>query len=132
VSLAVGRHGLAVSVSVGFALALAACGGKPSAPAPSPPPAAPPAAGTTVTILAGARGLGAGAYGANPLTVAAGTTVTWQNADSVPHTSTADGGAWSSGNIAAGGQFSVMLNAAGSYPYHCAIHASMTGRIVVQ
>jgi len=56
----------------------------------------------------------------------------WTNNDTIAHTSTADGGAWNSGTIAAGGTFSRTFTAAGSFPYHCAIHPGMIGTVTVQ
>ncbi len=67
--------------------------------------------------------------------VRAGGTVTWVNcADpSEPaHTSTADGGGWSSPLLAPGQAFSHVFPASGSFPYHCEPHPFMTGRVVVE
>jgi plastocyanin len=66
------------------------------------------------------------------LTVSLGTTVTWVNSDSVPHTSTADNGAWNSGTLQAGGQFSVTFQSAGTLSYFCTIHPGMVGSVIVQ
>jgi plastocyanin len=85
-----------------------------------------------VTIVPGARTLGSQAYSPNPLTVAVGTTVTWTNGDTSTHGAVNDGGAFSSGNVGAGGKFSVALQAPGTFAYHCPIHSSMTGTIVVR
>lgn len=65
-------------------------------------------------------------------TVQAGDTVTWTNSSGATHTATADDGSFDTGNIADGASGSVTFAAAGSFPYHCAIHASMTGTIVVE
>jgi plastocyanin len=66
------------------------------------------------------------------LTVAKGTSVTWQNNDGVAHTSTSDAGVWDSGNISQGSSKSVTFNTAGTFSYHCTIHPMMVGTIVVQ
>ena len=73
-------------------------------------------------------------FNPSSLTVAKGTTVTWKNNDNVVHTSTADGGDWDTGNIAAGSSKGVTFNTAGTYTYHCIYHESMgmTGTIIVQ
>jgi plastocyanin len=91
----------------------------------------PPA--SDVTIVSGAATKGASAFDPNPFTIslAGNATVKWGNADGTTHTVTADGGAFSSGNIGAGGTFSHTFTATGSYPYHCTIHAGMVGTIVV-
>ena len=66
------------------------------------------------------------------LTVSVGDTVTWSNKDSAAHTATADGGSFDTGTIAAGSSKSVTFSKAGTFTYHCKIHASMTARVVVE
>jgi len=66
------------------------------------------------------------------LTVSAGTTVTWENQDSAPHTVSSDAqGLFDSGNLASGEEFSFTFSTPGSYGYHCKIHPGMKGTIVV-
>lgn len=65
-------------------------------------------------------------------TVQVGDTVTWTNSSGATHTATADGSSFDTGNIADGASASVTFAAAGTFPYHCAIHSSMTGTIVVE
>jgi plastocyanin len=103
----------------------------PRTPEATPPPAA-VGSSAAVTIPMGASTLGARAFGASEITVAPGTTVTWRNADTVTHTSTDDRGAWDSGSLAPGQQFSTTLAVAGTFTYHCAIHPGMTGFVVVR
>lgn len=63
--------------------------------------------------------------------ITAGDSVTWSNVQAgVTHTATSDTGVWDSGNIAASGTFSQTFPSAGTFPYHCSIHPSMTGTIV--
>lgn len=99
------------------------------APAPVPPgstgPA--PAAGSAVMIKNFA-------FSPAVLNVKAGTTVTWTNDDGAPHTIVSDAGSpasFSSPNLAHGATFSFTFAQAGSYPYHCSIHPSMKGTVVV-
>ena len=66
------------------------------------------------------------------LTVPAGTTVTWTNNDTVPHTATAQDGSFDSGNLNPGQSFAFTFSTPGSYPYVCQYHAGMQGTIVVQ
>ena len=80
----------------------------------------------------GASSQTTGAYSPNPLTVSVGTVVSFLNSDTTTHTSTADGGAWSSSNLAPGRRFNVTLSTAGRFPYHCQIHPNMIGTITVQ
>jgi len=93
--------------------------------------AAPPGS-TTVTIQSGASVLTTTAFGTNPINVPVGTTISWLNGDSTTHTSTADGGAWSSGDIAPGARFNMTFQSAGQFTYHCQIHPGMIGSVVVQ
>lgn len=67
----------------------------------------------------------------NNITVPVGTTVAWTNQGSVPHTVTADNGAFDSNNIQPNGQFKYTFNTSGTYAYHCKIHPIMKGRVQV-
>jgi plastocyanin len=66
------------------------------------------------------------------LTVTAGTTVTWTNNDNMTHTVTADDNSFDSGNITIGTKFSKVFSTAGTYTYHCTIHPTMKGSIIVK
>jgi len=61
------------------------------------------------------------------LDVAVGDTVTWINRDVVPHTATAENGAWDSGSLGQGEEWSLVVETAGSVDYRCAFHPQMTG-----
>jgi len=69
----------------------------------------------------------------NPTTVnvAKGSSVMWMNEGQATHTVTFDAGGVDSGNIAAGSSYSHTFNDAGTFTYHCKIHSSMTGKVVV-
>jgi len=67
-----------------------------------------------------------------PLEIAVGTTVTWTNVDSAPHTVTEVGGSgFQSNKIDTGGTFSFTFTEAGSFEYFCEYHANMTSTITV-
>jgi plastocyanin len=66
------------------------------------------------------------------VTIKAGESVTWTNEDSVTHDVTADDGGFQSGNMENGATFTFTFDKAGSYPYYCALHPTMTGTITVQ
>lgn len=68
---------------------------------------------------------------ADPITVAAGSTVTWTNADSFNHSVVATDGSFVSESLSNGETFSNTFDAAGTFDYVCGIHASMTGTVVV-
>ncbi len=63
--------------------------------------------------------------------VSVGGTVTWTNADGVNHTVTSNTGAFDSGSLSDGDTYSYTFNTAGTFPYHCSIHPSMHGSVVV-
>jgi plastocyanin len=68
------------------------------------------------------------------LTVAPGTRVTWINHDDIPHTATSgsDPKSFSSPALDTDETFSFVFTASGDYPYFCAIHPHMRGRIIVK
>jgi plastocyanin len=66
------------------------------------------------------------------LTVKAGATVTWKNADGEPHTVTSDTGLFRSGGLDQDDAFSFKFDKPGTYKYVCSIHPKMVGTIVVQ
>ena len=66
------------------------------------------------------------------LSVKAGTTVTWTNEDSTPHTVTSTDGSWGSDQLAQGDSYMKLFSTPGSYEYHCSIHPYMRGVIVVE
>ncbi len=66
------------------------------------------------------------------VTVNVGDTVTWtNNQGGVPHTVSSDTGAFDSGTLNGGGTFAQTFGTAGTFAYHCNIHPSMTGSVVV-
>jgi plastocyanin len=71
------------------------------------------------------------AFSPAEIEVAAGTTVTWTNADGAPHTVTADDGGFDSGRLNTGETFSQTFDTAGSFAYHCDFHPNMKGTVVV-
>jgi plastocyanin len=83
-----------------------------------------PATGATVSI-------DDFAFSPDTLSVSAGTTVTWVNNDTVPHTVTATDGSFDSGNLAPGESFTHTFSSAGSFAYLCNYHPNMTATVVV-
>lgn len=66
------------------------------------------------------------------LAVKAGTKVTWTNNDSAPHTVTSDSGnLLNSPTLSAGQPFSFTFTGVGNASYHCNIHPTMKGSIIV-
>lgn len=66
------------------------------------------------------------------LTVSARDSIVWVNDDAFAHTSTADGGAWTSGELSKGGRYSLIAPAPGRYTYHCAAHPGMQAVLEVR
>ncbi len=66
------------------------------------------------------------------LTVKVGDKVTWTNQDSMGHSVTADDKSFDTGVMANGESKSLTFAKAGSFAYHCSVHPSMMGTVVVQ
>jgi amicyanin len=131
-------------------IVLAACGGTSgggSTPTPTQagntPTTAP--AGNTPTATATSSGptmavsittSGTFAFSPASITIKVGTTVTWTNNTSAPHTVTSDDGTtFDSGlntPIQPGATFSFTFTKAGTFAYHCQIHPFMKATVIVQ
>ncbi len=72
------------------------------------------------------------AFNPSSKTISEGTTVKWVNNDGYAHTVTSDNQVFSSGNINGGDSYTYTFNSTGTYDYHCTIHTTMTGSIVVE
>jgi plastocyanin len=70
-------------------------------------------------------------YSPATLTVQRGDTVTWRNADVVPHTATA-AGKFDSGNIAPGQSVARKMDHPGEFDYICTYHPGMKAKLVVK
>jgi plastocyanin len=102
-------------------------------------PVSPPPGGTadvTITIVGMNGNL---SFSPDPGVVPVGKTVAWRNADTgaygggTTHNIVSDTGAFTTGPLAPGSVSSpTMMSAAGSFPYHCAIHPTMVGSVTVQ
>jgi plastocyanin len=97
--------------------------------APSAAEGAQPADGATAAAGGGTVKMAGLAFAPGTLTVARGATVVFDNDDTAPHTVTARSGGVDSGVLDPGRQFS--LTATEGFDYFCAIHPSMTAKIVV-
>lgn len=82
------------------------------------------AAGPTVTIADFA-------FKPATVTIVAGQAVTWQNTSSTQHTVTADDGSFDSGRLSLHDQFANVFAVPGRFTYHCSIHPSMHGTVIV-
>jgi hypothetical protein len=122
-----------------LALTALSCGGGGDggvSPPPPPPPPPPP------TCPAGTFCMGASNFSPTTRTVVSGATVTWQNQSGVGHNVTWDNAAGRNAALAGSGtgdipEFSSgsqtrLFNAAGTYGFHCTIHAGMNATLTVQ
>ncbi len=66
------------------------------------------------------------------LTVTAGTTVTWTNDDTTPHTVTENNRAFRSAALDTKDTYSHTFATPGEYVYRCTIHPMMIGKIIVR
>jgi plastocyanin len=94
-----------------------------------------------VSIVPGSSTLAENAFQPDPVQVSIGTTVTWINDDSQPHTITSgvsgqpDGRFDSSPDfnplLASGQTFEHTFTEVGEYPYFCQLHPNMVGTVSV-
>ena len=91
------------------------------------------AATTTIQPQTAAVNIKTFSFNPSTLTVKVGTIVTWTNEDSTKHTITSDSGnELNSPQLSQGETYSHTFNQAGTYNYHCSIHYSMTGKVIVE
>ena len=66
------------------------------------------------------------------ITIAPGTTVTWVNVETMPHTVVELNKAFRSKTLVKDGTFSFTFTTAGDYNYLCSIHPNMKGKVIVK
>jgi plastocyanin len=79
----------------------------------------------------GAVSMAGRAFAPSSVTVRPGGTVTFSNDDDRAHTVTARDGSFGFGVLNAGSRWTRTFARAGTFPYFCSIHTSMTGTVVV-
>lgn len=74
------------------------------------------------------------AFSPAALTITQGTTVTWTNYDTAPHTVTVSSGpvTFSSPELEKGQSFTYTFTTPGTYSYYCAVHPDMTATVIVK
>lgn len=65
------------------------------------------------------------------VTIARGSRVRVSNASGTAHTATRDGGGFDTGRIKPGKAATVQFNRKGTFAYHCKIHPTMKGKVIV-
>ncbi|MEK6864271.1 MAG: cupredoxin family copper-binding protein [Nanoarchaeota archaeon] len=106
-----------------ISLLVAGCSQPIKSTAPDASVAKEKAAGNVVTISGFA-------FDPAEIKVNAGSSVTWINEDSAPHTIKFD--AFESEKLNSGDKYEHTFAAAGEYAYVCSIHPSMKGKVIVQ
>jgi plastocyanin len=88
---------------------------------------------TTAADGGGGAGLTISGFSFGDVSAAAGSTVAVTNDDGAPHTVTSDDDAWEEVQVGGGGTGEFTAPAeAGEYAFHCEIHTTMTGTLVVE
>jgi plastocyanin len=99
---------------------------------PSPTATVPKAAGTAPAAQSGGVKAQIAAFTQPSISVKVGGTVTWNNADDLPHSATAKDGSWDAGVISPGGTGQpATFSKAGVFNYMCKIHPSMSAKVTV-
>ena len=135
-----------VTIAAGAVLLLAACSGGGATTAPTSAPSAAASVEASVEASAPAAGVACAesaaagevsveiadfAFSPADITATVGQTITFTNSDSAPHTATLDDDSCGTPNIGNGESNGLLFTAAGTYPFHCAVHPNMKGTITV-
>jgi len=133
--------GIAVA-TLALLLLGAGCGSSPSAEQPRPEAKAPeplemtqpaPTAETVPSATATAVSIENFKFSPSSITVKKGTTITWTQMDSTPHTVTVEKGDGPDSPLLQKGEtYSYKFDNVGTYAYHCKPHPYMKGTIVVE
>ncbi len=123
-----------------FSLILAGCGGS-SGTASAGPTATVGSSTSTpsgpqqqVRMSSSATNISGFQFNPDSVTIKVGTTVIWTNSTIAPHTLTSDSGSavtWDSGLVNPGKTFSFTFTQTGTFHYHCSVHPTMHGTIIV-
>jgi plastocyanin len=135
------KHMLIVGILI-MIIAISGCASQntqqPGVPSTTPPVTTPP---TTTPPAPATGGLGIKkdieisnfAFNPEVVTIPKGATVIWTNLDSASHTVVSDSGnEIVSDPIPKGQSYAHTFNTAGTYSYHCGVHPSMVGTIIVE
>jgi len=118
---------LAVALAGGF---LTSCGSSTPAGNNTTPTPTPTTPADVVISVSGINGNMS--FSPASATVKVGQKVAWKNTDSTTHRMLDNGGAFDSGSVGPNTSSTIVtLNTAGTFPYHCSIHPSMTGTLTV-
>ena len=120
---------LSIGIVLAICVASSACG--PASQLDSAPTApTPPAPSQTVTIAIAEVNSPYSFY-PSPVTIQRNQVIVWRNGDTVTHHVVFDDDSIDTGMLAPGTLSQPMTIAAGNRSYHCAIHPTMVGTVVV-
>ncbi|MDD5162615.1 MAG: cupredoxin family copper-binding protein [Candidatus ainarchaeum sp.] len=72
-------------------------------------------------------------FSPSEITIKKGETVAWINKDSAKHSIVSDSGSELNSTLLATNEtFSHTFNSSGTFGYHCTVHASMKGKVIVE
>jgi plastocyanin len=71
------------------------------------------------------------AFVPDTVTIKAGSSVTWTNKDTAPHTATSLNSVFDSGTLSTNSTFNFVFPTAGTYSYHCLVHSMMKTAVVI-
>ena len=114
------------AVALAFSFLAAGCINASTQPTPSPTPTAIATSAQPVQVEVSIRNF---AFIQNALVLPVGSEVMWVNYDDAPHQ--VKGGGWQSPVLPKGGVWSKKFSEKGEFAYHCALHPSMTGNLIV-
>lgn len=72
------------------------------------------------------------AFFPDTITIKAGESVTWADQDNPSHSATADDKSFDTGVLNQGDSKSITFSKPGTYTYHCSLHPSMKGTVIVE
>jgi plastocyanin len=130
---------LAISVAAGLALLLTSCGDTSTAGSTTGSTSGSTRGGTAPSASSGSSTTGGATdevvvqgYAFPPITATAGSSLTLVNRDLEPHTVTADDGSFDSHPFTMKKPATLVVpTAPGSYAFHCKVHPTMHGTLVV-
>jgi plastocyanin len=130
------KHIITAATALPILLVAACLKQTPTSPAPGSPTPPADVATANAYILPGAVGLGATAFGDEPVVIQKGERLRWRNVDTVEHDVVADTPSLpefvTTGALAPGDERLFTMNTAGTTRIHCSIHPEMVGTLVVR
>jgi plastocyanin len=116
---------ICVTATATFAFSLASCGKDAATRSTNAPKSVASSTTTDEVVVLG--------YKFPPITAAAGSTLKLTSRDDEPHTVTADNGSFDAGPFNPSLPTTLTVpTTPGSYPFHCKVHPTMHGTLVVQ